>query len=65
MCQFPKNIKQQLFSTLIIRNVLNVYVNIRNAKKYIANIRMISDRSCDTEDWNNDAENSALHHRNK
>ncbi len=21
--------------------------------------------SCDTEDWSNDAENSALHHRNK
>jgi len=26
---------------------------------------MISDGSCDTEDWSNDAENSALHHRNK
>uniref|UniRef100_A0A672Q846 Large ribosomal subunit protein uL11 n=1 Tax=Sinocyclocheilus grahami TaxID=75366 RepID=A0A672Q846_SINGR len=26
---------------------------------------MISERSCDTEDWSNDAENSALHHRNK
>ncbi len=25
---------------------------------------MISERSCDTEDWSNDAENSALHHRN-
>ncbi len=28
-------------------------------------IRMISEGSCDTEDWSNDAENSALHHRNK
>ncbi len=28
-------------------------------------IRMISDGSCDTEDWSNDAENSALRHRNK
>ncbi len=28
-------------------------------------IRMISEGSCDTEDWCNDAENSALHHRNK
>ncbi len=27
-------------------------------------IRMISEGSCDTEDWSNDAENSALHHRN-
>ncbi len=28
-------------------------------------IRMISEGSCDTEDWSNDAENPALHHRNK
>ncbi len=26
---------------------------------------MISEETCDTEDWRNDAENSALHHRNK
>jgi len=26
---------------------------------------MISEESCDTEDWSNDAENSALYHRNK
>ncbi len=26
---------------------------------------MISEGSRDTEDWNNDAENTALHHRNK
>ncbi len=25
---------------------------------------MISEGSCDTEDWSNDAENSALHHKN-
>ncbi len=31
------------------------------AKLYI---RMISEGSCDTEDWSNDAENSALHQRN-
>ncbi len=29
------------------------------------NIRMISEGSCDTEDWSNHAENSALHNRNK
>ncbi len=28
-------------------------------------IRMISEGSCDTEDWSNDAEKSALHQRNK
>ncbi len=26
---------------------------------------MISEESCDTEDWGNDAENPALHHKNK
>ncbi len=26
---------------------------------------MISEELCDTEDWSNDAENSALHHRHK
>ncbi len=26
---------------------------------------MISEGSCDTEDWSNDAENSALHRKNK
>ncbi len=26
---------------------------------------MISEGSCDTEDWSNDAENTALHHSNK
>jgi len=28
-------------------------------------IRMISEGSYDTKAWSNDAENSALHHRNK
>ncbi len=26
---------------------------------------MIYEGSCDTEDWSNDAENTAAHHRNK
>ncbi len=28
-------------------------------------IRMISEGSCDTEGWSNDAEKSAAHHRNQ
>ncbi len=28
-------------------------------------IRMISEGSCDTEDWSNDAENSTLHQKNE
>ncbi len=43
---------RKLFSTLII--IRNVYWA---GNQYI---RMISEGSCDTEDWSNDAENSAL-----
>jgi len=39
-----------MFSTLII---------MRNYSDYNSKL------SCDTEDWSNDAKNSALHHRNK
>ncbi len=42
-----------LLSTLMIEMFLNQH------------IRMISEGSCDTEDWSNDAENTALHHKNK
>jgi len=35
----------------------------KNNKKCLMDV--FSEGSCDTEDWNNDAENSALHHRNK
>ncbi len=36
--------------------------NTDNNQKWASNqhIRMISEGSCDTEDWSNDAENSAL-----
>ncbi len=39
--------------------------NLKNKIMFLEHIRMISEGSCDTEDWSNDAENSALHHRNK
>ncbi len=47
-------IKKQ-FLTLIIGNV-SCTPN--------QHIRIISEGSCDIEDWSNDAKNSALHHRN-
>ncbi len=51
---FHKNIKQH-----------NCFQhNVDNKKKCFLS-RMISEWSCDTEDWSNDAENTALHHRNK
>ncbi len=51
-CIFHKNVKQHNCSTLtIIRNV-SCAPN--------QHIRMISEGSCDTEDWSNDAENSAM-----
>jgi len=56
---FHNNLKQQLFSTLLI--------TIRRNVSWAPNqhIRMISEGSCDSEDWSNDAENPALNHRNK
>ncbi len=47
----------QLFSTLIIIRYVSWAAN-----QYIW---MISGGSCDTEDWSNDPENSALNHSNK
>ncbi len=55
MISFHNNVKQ--------------HNNIDNNQKCflssISHIRLISEGSCDTEGWSNDAENSALHHRNK
>ncbi len=54
MYQFPQKYEAaQLFSALI----RNVFWAVNQ------HIRMISEGSCDTEDWSNDAENSALHCR--
>jgi len=36
----------------------NFNIDKNNLKKDILYIRMISGRSCDTEDWSNDVENS-------
>ncbi len=57
---FHKHMKQsKLFLTLIIIIIITV--------SWAANqhIRIISEGSWNTEDWSNDAENSALHHMNK
>ncbi len=54
-------------STIILSS-LTVFIIDNNQKcSWAANqhMRMISEGSCDTEDWSNDAENSAAHHRNK
>ncbi len=54
----PKNIKQH--------NSFTVNQHIKSATLIIIqHIIMISEGSCDTEDWSNDAENTALLHRNK
>ncbi len=34
-------------------------------EQQISILEMISEGSCDAQDWSNYAENSALHHRNK
>ncbi len=50
------------------KKIQKILSNIDNNKKcFWANqhIRGISEGSCDTEAWRNDAENLALHHRKK
>jgi len=51
-----------IFKKRQVRHIM--FQNISVSSKWAPNqrIRMISEGSCDTEDW---AENSALHHRNK
>ncbi len=39
--------------------------NNTNIEYWNQYIRMISEGSCDAEDWSNEAENTALYHRNK
>ncbi len=64
MFLFSKNIKllksdSKVYLCLSIKN--NVVISWAE-NRYI---RTIFEGLCDTEDWSNDAENSALHHRNK
>ncbi len=45
-----------------------LFLTDNNQKCFLSSksdIRMIFEGSRDTEDWSNDAENTALHHRNK
>ncbi len=59
--------KKKKVSAKILNKTSTTVFNIDNNVSWEANqhIRMISEGSCDTEDWSNDAENSALHHRHK
>ncbi len=58
-----------LFSFLTYSKILN---GVSVSQKWTTifntddnNLCYLSSKSVDTEDWSNDAENSALHHRNK
>ncbi len=59
----PRDKKCVTVSTKILSST--TVFNIDNNWVSNHHIIMISEGSCDTEDWSNDAENSALHHRNK
>jgi len=62
----PKNVHHNFHKNIKQHNVFSIYLLIRNAPWVLnQHIRVISEGSCDTEDFSNDAENSALHHRNK
>ncbi len=59
-----------MVSTKILISTIYAVCNIDNNNTSVSwasnqHIRMISEGSCDTEDWSNDAEKSALHHRHK
>ncbi len=57
--QFYKHIKQDNIFSIDIQ--IYIYIFLTNQ-----HIRMISEGSCDTEDWNNDAEHVSFgHHQNK
>ncbi len=58
---FKKSWKSVSVSTNILSQQFSTWIIFRNAS-WAANqhIRMISEGSWDTEDWSNDAENSAL-----
>ncbi len=58
--------EQKFFFTFIHKGHIQFIKSVL-LKVLISNqhIRMISEGSCYTEDWSNDTENSALHHRNK
>ncbi len=54
-------------STIILSS-LTVFIIDNNQKCFLSSKSAYENdfwRSCDTEDWSNDAENSAAHHRNK
>ncbi len=60
---FHKNMKQpKQFSALVIITIINNWAPIITGDNISANqhMRIISEESCDTEDWRNDVENSAL-----
>ncbi len=61
MSVYHKKAAAQMFSILIkVRNV-----SWAASHHVRLDLYHISKGSCDTEDWSNDAENSALHYRNK
>ncbi len=62
----PENKMYHSFHKIWCSTIVSTLILIRNIS-WAANkhIRMISEGSCDTEDWRNDVKNSALHHRNK
>ncbi len=68
---FEPYIHQRKLNTNVSQTILSstTVLNIDNNKKCFLSSRsayyVFSEESCDTEDWSNDAENSAWNHRNK
>jgi len=58
--RFPFQINAGCLNFLFIKNPEKKFFSNIDNKKCINHIKMISDGSCDTEDWSDDDENSAL-----
>ncbi len=54
--------KIQIFFIIVSKNIKQQNKNVSWVEN--RHIKMISERSSDTEDWSNNAENSALHYLN-
>ncbi len=63
--RFPFQINSVLLNFPLIKDSLKKISFHKNVKQLFLHIRTFSKGSCDTEYWSNDAEDSALYHRNK
>jgi len=60
-----KEINDRNFVSSFLRLIISIYLMKQLFLSTKSALESISEGSCDTEDWSNDAENQLYHHRNK